>query len=339
MAYALKRDRWLVTMGAVILAIVLAGCGTGAPAVPDEPDDESAEMTATPTDATTPTPADAMTPTPADATTPTPADATTPTPADAMTPTPADATTPTPADDGAAADTAALAGTTWQWVEFQDTAGQNSFTLDDPENYILSFNDDGTVSIQADCNAARGTYTAENGSLSITPGPTTLAECGPDSRYVPYIRGLRDAVSYVVEDDQLFLNLPVDAGNLVFEPADTENAAEASTAQVTGTVTYRPRIALPPDAVITVQIQDVSLADATAEIIGEQVIQAEGRQVPFDYAVSYDPDEIQPNDRYSMSARIESGDGTLLFASDTNIPVITEGNPTSEVEIVVQQNE
>jgi putative lipoprotein len=307
---------------------VLAGCGTAAPAVPDEPDDASAETTATAASTAT------TTPTPVAETT------TTPTPAADAADTEGGDTTPTatPTGDDTAA-TSELAGTTWQWVEFQDTAGQNSFTLDDPENYTLTFNDDGTVSIQADCNAARGTYTAENGGLSITPGPATLAECGPNSRYVPYIRGLRDAVSYVVEEDQLFLNLPVDSGNLVFEPADTENtaAAEASTAQVTGTVTYRPRIALPPDAVITVQIQDVSLADATAEIIGEQVIQAEGRQVPFAYAVPYDPDEIQPNDRYSMSARIVSGDGMPLFASDTNIPVITEGNPTSEVEIVVQQ--
>ncbi len=307
-------------MVAVVLAVVLAGCGPAAPAVPDEPDDAATTTT------TTATPADTT--------------AATPTPTADATGTDESDTTPTatPADGDAAAATSELAGTTWQWVEFQDTAGQNSYTLDEPENYILFFDDDGTVSIQADCNVVRGTYTAGDGGLSITLGPMTLAECGPNSRYVPYIRGLRDVVSYVLDEDQLFLNLPIDSGNLVFEAVGTENTAtEANTTQVTGTVTYRPRIALPPDAVITVQIQDVSLADVAAEIIGEQMIQADGQQVPFNYAVSYDPDEIQTNHRYSMSARIEDGEGMLLFASDTNIPVITEGTPTSAVEIVVQQ--
>jgi putative lipoprotein len=208
-------------------------------------------------------------------------------------------------------------------------AGQNSFTLDNPDDYTLTFNADETVRIQADCNRARGTYALENGTLAIMLGSMMLAECGPNSRYVTFLNRLEETATYVVEGEQLFLNLVADSGNLVFD------AIEAT--QVTGTVTYRPRIALPPDAVITVQLQDISLADADAEVIGEQVIQAEGRQAPFAYAISYEPEDIRPNNRYSVAARIEDGDGDLLFTSDTIIPVITDDNPTSNVEIVVQQ--
>jgi uncharacterized lipoprotein YbaY len=108
-------------------------------------------------------------------------------------------------------------------------------------------------------------------------------------------------------------------------------------ASVTGNVTYLQRIALPDDAVVTVQLQDVSLADAPATVLGEQVIQTEGKQVPFAYSVPYDPQQIQDNHSYGMRATIADGAGNLLFTSTTAYPVITQGNPTSNVEIVVQQ--
>jgi len=114
-------------------------------------------------------------------------------------------------------------------------------------------------------------------------------------------------------------------------------ACSSRSSRVTGTITYLQRIALPEDAVITVQIQDTSLADAPATVMGEQVIQTEGKQVPFEFAVPYDPGEIQDNHSYTMSVRITDGTGKLLFINDTAIPVITRDNPTEEVEIVVVQ--
>lgn len=111
-------------------------------------------------------------------------------------------------------------------------------------------------------------------------------------------------------------------------------AAGQSGATVTGAVTYLQRIALPPDAVVKVQIQDVSRADAIATVIGEQVIPTEGKQVPFPYSASYDPASIVASNRYVVRATITQGD-TLLFTTDTVIPVITNGSPTENVEIVV----
>lgn len=121
------------------------------------------------------------------------------------------------------------------------------------------------------------------------------------------------------------------------QPAD-QGAADQQAATgpaVTGTVTYRERIALPLDAVITVQLQDVSLADAPAVVVGEQVIPAEGRQVPIPFAIPYDPAQIQPGRSYSLAARIEDGGGKLQFISDTRVPVLGDGAPPENVEIVV----
>ena len=104
--------------------------------------------------------------------------------------------------------------------------------------------------------------------------------------------------------------------------------------EVTGTVSYRQRIALPPDAVLTVQIQDVSLADAPAVVIGEQVIKEPG-QVPIPYAVEYSYRDIEDSHRYTMQARIEDAEGKLLFINDTAFLVLTQGFPTENVEIEV----
>ena len=99
-----------------------------------------------------------------------------------------------------------------------------------------------------------------------------------------------------------------------------------SSSSVSGTVTYRERIALTPDATLIVQIRDTSYADASAELIAEQVISDPG-QVPISFEVDYHPDDIDSRNTYSVSARIEESDGRLAFINDTAYDVITGGNP------------
>lgn len=102
---------------------------------------------------------------------------------------------------------------------------------------------------------------------------------------------------------------------------------------VSGTVTYRQRSALPPAAVLTVKIVDVSRADASGTTITEQRIDTAGKQVPFSFDMAYDRSKIQERNRYAVQAEIRDG-GRLLFITDTSYPVITQGNPKS-VEITL----
>ena len=88
-----------------------------------------------------------------------------------------------------------------------------------------------------------------------------------------------------------------------------------------GIATYRQRIALPPDAVLIVRIQDVSLADAPATLIAEKRLPTEGRQVPLPYAIEYDPARVLPNRRVTVSGRIEDASGRLMWITDTSIPL------------------
>jgi uncharacterized lipoprotein YbaY len=104
-------------------------------------------------------------------------------------------------------------------------------------------------------------------------------------------------------------------------------------ATVTGTVTYLPRIALPPNAVLEVQLVDVSRADAPAITLASQSIVTGGRQVPIPFELVYNPDQIDPRMSYAVQARI-SVDDELQFINTRRFSVISQGNP-NQVDVVV----
>lgn len=114
----------------------------------------------------------------------------------------------------------------------------------------------------------------------------------------------------------------------------TSTGGQPGSARVTGTVTYRERIALPPTAVIRVRLVDVSRADAPAIVLGEQIVEVRGKQIPFAFEIPYDPSRIESRHTYAVQARIEV-DGRLWFVSDTGYPVITRGAPT-HVDLVLK---
>ena len=64
------------------------------------------------------------------------------------------------------------------------------------------------------------------------------------------------------------------------------------TARVTGTVTYRERIALTPEATLIVSLEDVSLQDAPSVTIAERVIENPG-QVPIYFEIPYAAERIE----------------------------------------------
>ncbi|SFM28578.1 YbaY family lipoprotein [Variovorax sp. OV329] len=96
------------------------------------------------------------------------------------------------------------------------------------------------------------------------------------------------------------------------------------TARVTGTINWRERMAVPPDATVTVRLQDVSRMDAPAVVMSEQRFTTDGRQPPLPFELAVDAAKVDPNRRYTVAARVEQG-GQLLFINDTAYPVLTQG--------------
>lgn len=104
-------------------------------------------------------------------------------------------------------------------------------------------------------------------------------------------------------------------------------------AEVTGTASYRDRMALPAGALFEAVLEDVPLADAAAVELGRAAIRNPGTP-PFSFEIDYDPARIEPDRRYTVRAQI-SLDGQLLYASEATNPVLTGGaSPAVDVGMV-----
>jgi putative lipoprotein len=115
-------------------------------------------------------------------------------------------------------------------------------------------------------------------------------------------------------------------------PPSAPPGTGAETATVTGMVTYRERMALTPEAVIQVDLRDLSNPDTEAPPLARQIIEKPG-QVPVAFALSYALASIDAHHAYVVSARITDR-GQLQFVTEERVPVITNGAPPS-AEIVV----
>ena len=236
-----------------------------------------------------------------------------------------------------------LVDRTWEWTEGPIQPDSSEIvTIDDPFQYQVIYGSDGAITYKADCNSGSMSYELNNagmtGDMLASPGIMTLAECGPESFSNAFIASLEAAQTYQVwaGGNEMQLVLPAGGGVLTFRAADASDMPSAEETAVSGMVTNVESNPIPEGAVATIQIQDTSLAGAPATVIGEQIIENPG-QFPIAYQVAYDPSVIEDNHTYTMSTRITGGDGNLLFINDTAIPVITNGNPTENVEIPVIQ--
>ena len=108
------------------------------------------------------------------------------------------------------------------------------------------------------------------------------------------------------------------------------SAAWAAT--LPGSATYRERIALPPDAVFEAELQDVSIADAPARVLGRARLDPAG-QPPFRFEIPYDETALQPGHRYSVRATLKY-QGNLLFTTDRIYRVLDGLNVPLEMLLV-----
>lgn len=101
-----------------------------------------------------------------------------------------------------------------------------------------------------------------------------------------------------------------------------------------GEVFYLPKIALPAGCTLTVRLEDVSLADAAADLIAISTTEIT-QQVPLPFELSYDPCKLGNHHAdYALAARIEH-EGRLLWINDTRHPVQLTGENQTGLSIQV----
>ncbi len=91
---------------------------------------------------------------------------------------------------------------------------------------------------------------------------------------------------------------------------------------------------LPEGSTWTVQLQDTSLADAPATVIAEESGTIEDPTLTsIEFSIAYDPTLILETNTLTLLVRVEDPAGLLLYFNDTSVPVLTDPDQTTEVEI------
>ena len=120
----------------------------------------------------------------------------------------------------------------------------------------------------------------------------------------------------------------------LLRPACAMTETEPTASSVSGTATYRERIALPPDAVFEATLENVARADVPADVIARTRMQSPG-QVPIRFTIPYDLARIDASGRYGVRARILHGDN-LLFTTTEHYPALAAGAP-AELDIMLRR--
>jgi putative lipoprotein len=94
---------------------------------------------------------------------------------------------------------------------------------------------------------------------------------------------------------------------------------------VAGVLTYRERIALPPEAVAVISVVDISGTDAEDSLLGRTEIVGPGNP-PIPFEVRYRPAAVNPERQYGVRAQI-AVDKQLWLTTDRPYPVLTLGAP------------
>lgn len=105
--------------------------------------------------------------------------------------------------------------------------------------------------------------------------------------------------------------------------AGAEASAERTPVEVS--VTYRERIMLTPGHVLSVRVEDVSLADAPARVLAEVTPPLEGGGPPYAVTVEVPSDRVDPRHTYAVRAEIRDPAGGLRFTTDIRHLVLTQG--------------
>ncbi|HIP73326.1 MAG TPA: META domain-containing protein, partial [Anaerolineae bacterium] len=109
----------------------------------------------------------------------------------------------------------------------------------------------------------------------------------------------------------------------------------APEATVTGVVTLPPGEPLPENVVVKVQLLDVSQADTTAVVLGEQIIENPVKQ-PIPFTVTYKAGDIEPNGRYQINVRLVNDLNQLLYINSAAYLVLTQGNGARDMAVLAE---
>jgi uncharacterized lipoprotein YbaY len=127
----------------------------------------------------------------------------------------------------------------------------------------------------------------------------------------------------------IFLAAPLLPGALIFSGCGPSYPAELH-----GTITLHGDSALPSGAVLRIDLIEVARQDAPPGIVTEQHME-NPTGAPNAYPLSLEPERIDSKLSYYVAAAIEDSAGAPLYTSTRPTPVLTQGNPSSDVDVAL----
>ena len=103
---------------------------------------------------------------------------------------------------------------------------------------------------------------------------------------------------------------------------------------IDGTIWYRERILMPPDAEIMVSLVDVAKMDVAATVIASKRFEINGAP-PWNFTLYYDPQKLNDMGRYALQAGLEAN-GRPLFITTSLIPVF-DHDATKGIKILLNR--
>jgi heat shock protein HslJ len=221
-----------------------------------------------------------------------------------------------------------IAGTAWLVHAVNNGREAVASVLPETELTIV-FGADDQVAGSAGCNRFSGGFTVEAQTLSFSPLATTRMTCmgeGVVEQEQDFLAALSSVATWEIRGERA--QLRTEEGSLAVDLVSA----------ITGSAAVSSRQALPAEAVLTVQLQDVSRADAPALVLGETSVPLEGLTSPFRFRVAFDPAEIDERMSYALRATVRSGE-ELLFTTTGHVPVLTRDGGRFGVELNLEATE
>ncbi|QYO66001.1 YbaY family lipoprotein [Leptolyngbya sp. 7M] len=189
-----------------------------------------------------------------------------------------------------------LEGTAWKLVRFE--GGDDTVLVpEEGVSYELKFRAEGKVTARINCNNGSGTWSSEGPNrIKFGPMAVTMMACPKGQNLERFGRDLANITSYVIRDGNLYLALMADGGIYEFAPL-------ISGQNISGKITYRERIAV-ASGVVTVKLTERKATGSATTTIAEHSYETGGKQIPFEYALAFDPAKVNPGARYTLIATI-----------------------------------
>lgn len=129
---------------------------------------------------------------------------------------------------------------------------------------------------------------------------------------------------------------PADNVEILLRAAESDSPLQHLSGVIEGRIIHLQRIALPPDAMVELNLSSVEGNQTT--LVKTLTFPTEGRQSPISFTLEYSPDIINVALPYELSARILAGGQPLFDASEPKA-VLTLGAAATDIDLMIGRPE